>query len=137
MRTKNKIGFLDTILARLAENNLLSCAWDKCNIMVMTWMPNSIEGDISQSIPLMDASHDIWVELRDHYHQANVFWIFDLQEYIFSLSLRQWDQPTNKYYTMLKKLWQELENFQPLITYSCMAKSACNLLPTIKQYKKN
>ncbi|XP_073219786.1 uncharacterized protein [Cicer arietinum] len=67
------------------------------------------------------------------YHQGDVFRISDLQEEIYSL--RQGDSSITSYYTKLKQLWQELENFRPLPSCSCNVKCSCALIPKIREYR--
>lgn len=80
LRLKNKLGFLDGSLPRPSETDRLSLAWDCCNKMVMSWLTNDNDNDISQSILWMDITHEIWTDLHDRYHQGNVFHISDLEE---------------------------------------------------------
>lgn len=60
----------------------------------------------------MDTATDIWNELRDQFYQGDVFRISDLQEEIYNL--KQGYSSISSYYTKLKKLWQELDNFRPI-----------------------
>lgn len=134
LRSKNKIGFLDGTLLRPDESNPLSLAWDRCNTMVMAWITNSVEPDIAQSILWMDTASEIWMELRDRYHQGDIFRISDIQEQLFNL--KQGDLTITQFFTNLKKLWQELDNFRPIPTCTCAIKCSCTLLPTIKSYRE-
>lgn len=106
LRLKNKLGFLDGSLPRPSKTDRLSLVWDCFNKMVTSWLTNSIDNDISQSILWMDITHEIWINLHDHYHQGNVFHISDLEEELFTL--KQGDQMITQCHTNLKKLWQEL-----------------------------
>lgn len=134
LRSKNKIGFLDGTLLRPDESNPLTLAWDRCNTMVMAWITNSVEPDIAQSILWMDTASEIWTELRDRYHQGDIFRISDIQEQLFNL--KQGDLTITQFFTNLKKLWQELDNFRPVPTCTCAIKCSCTLLPTIKSYRE-
>ncbi|XP_004489744.1 uncharacterized protein [Cicer arietinum] len=69
--SKNKPGFvLDTISCPKDTYRLLM-VWDQCNTIVMSWITNSLEPDIAQSIMWMDSAADIWHELNDRYHQGD------------------------------------------------------------------
>lgn len=83
--SKNKLGLIDGSLTRLItfDNNQID--WDHCNIMVMLWITNYIEQEISESILWMNMMLEIWGELRKRYHQGDIFRISDLQEEIYSL----------------------------------------------------
>lgn len=47
IRSKNKLEFYDGTLIYLDELNRPSIVLDRCNTMVMTWIMNSIEGEIA------------------------------------------------------------------------------------------
>ena len=80
--------------------------------------------------PLFFDSAKIWNELKNHYTKVTFFRI-DLQEKIYML--KHGDQSINVYYTKLKKLWQEQENFRLLPTYTCNnIKCSSELFPKIK-----
>ncbi|XP_073223424.1 uncharacterized protein [Cicer arietinum] len=81
----------------------------------------------------MESVSEIWVELLERYHQGDVFWIFDLQEEIYSL--RQGDSSITSYYTKLKQLWQKLQIFCPLPSCSCNVKHSCALISKICEYR--
>ncbi|XP_073219713.1 uncharacterized protein [Cicer arietinum] len=135
LRSKNKSGFVLGTIYRPKDTDRLSMAWDRCNTMVMSWITNSLEPNIAQSIMWMDSAAEIWHELNDRYHQGDIFRISDLQEEIYGL--RQGDSSITIYFTNLKKLWQELENFFPLPSCSCTPTCSCNLLPKIREYREN
>lgn len=119
-------------LPRPPETDRLALVWDCCNTIVMSWVTNFIENDISKSILWMDATHEIWTDLCGRYNQGDLFRVSDLQEELFTL--KQGDQTITQYYTNLKKLWQELDNVWPFPTCSCNPKCSCGLLPTFKFY---
>lgn len=73
LRSKNKLGFLDQTLTCHVDTCRPTIAWDKCSTMVIAWVTNSIYNDIALSIIWMDTTHEIWVELKDWYHQGDVF----------------------------------------------------------------
>ncbi|XP_073223517.1 uncharacterized protein [Cicer arietinum] len=165
LRSKNKLGFVNGSLPRPSDLDRLSMAWDHCNTMLMSWMKNSLEPDIAQSVMWMDSVAEIWSELRERYHHGDnslepdiaqsvmwmdsvaeiwselreryhhgdVFRISDFQEEIYGL--RQGDTSITSYYTRLKKLWQELENFRPLPSCTCAIKCSCALIPKIREYR--
>ncbi|GAU42269.1 hypothetical protein TSUD_81770 [Trifolium subterraneum] len=52
-------------LPRPPDEDRDSIAWDRCNTMVMSWLSNSVEPEISQSILWMDTATEIWKELKE------------------------------------------------------------------------
>lgn len=77
--------------------------------MIMSWLRNFVDPEISQSILWMDSAAGIWQDLKECFYQGDVFRISDIQEEIFTL--KQGDNTISTYYTKIKKLWPELDNF--------------------------
>lgn len=132
IRSKNKLGFL---LIHPASSDRTTLTPDRCNMMVMAWITNSIELVITESVMWMETVHEICQELQHHYHKGGIFRVSDLQEEIFTL--RKGHSSITQFFTTLKKLWQELENFRPIHWCLCTIKCSCTLLPAIKQYREN
>ncbi|XP_058783548.1 uncharacterized protein LOC131658251 [Vicia villosa] len=135
LMSKNKLRFIDGTLILPAATNPNFVLWNRCNNMVMAWITNSIDKDISESVLWIDSAKEIWDELHERYHQGDIFRISDLQEEIYAQ--KQGDQSITQYFTTLKKLWQEFDNFRPLPSCQCEPVCHCNLLPTIKTYRDN
>ncbi|XP_058728529.1 uncharacterized protein LOC131600377 isoform X2 [Vicia villosa] len=83
--SKNKLHFINGVLPRPADLDFNSIAWDRCNTMIMSWIKNSNEPEIAQSILWMDNAADMWNELKERFYQGDVFRISDLQEEICTL----------------------------------------------------
>ncbi|XP_050914976.1 uncharacterized protein LOC127129915 [Lathyrus oleraceus] len=101
--------------------------------MVMAWITYLIEPEIAKSVLWMETTHEVWQDLHDRYHQGDIFRIYGLQEQIFSL--KQGDSTITQYFTSLKQLWQELENFRLIPTCVCPIKCSCTLIQSIKYYR--
>ncbi|KAK2437637.1 putative mitochondrial protein [Trifolium repens] len=131
LRSKNKIHFVNGSLPRPDDEDHDSIAWDRCNTMIMSWLSNSVDPEISQSILWMDSAAEIWQDLKERFYQGDVFRISDIQEEIFTL--KQGDSTISTYYTKIKKLWQELDNFPPIPISNCVAN--CEAIAKMKSYK--
>ncbi|MCH92327.1 flavonol sulfotransferase-like protein, partial [Trifolium medium] len=131
LKSKNKIKFINGSLPKPLDEDPDSLAWDRCNTMIMSWISNSVDPDISQSILWMDSAFEIWEDLKERFYQGDVFRISDIQEEIYSL--RQGDSTISAYYTKLKRLWQELDNFRPIPESSCV--NNCAAILKMKSYK--
>jgi hypothetical protein len=97
----------------------------------MSWLTNSVEPEIAQSVLWMDSASDIWKDLKDRFYQGDVFRISDIQEEI--CTLKQGDSSISSYYTKLKKLWQELDNFRPIPSCDCVP--TCQAVDKIRSYR--
>lgn len=104
LRSKNKLHFINGALLRPPDEDRDSIAWDRCNTMIMPWLNNSVESEISQSILWMETTSGIWKELKDRFYHGDVLRISEFQEEIFTIM--QGDCSISSYYTKLKMLWQ-------------------------------
>ncbi|MCH90903.1 flavonol sulfotransferase-like protein [Trifolium medium] len=131
LRSKHKLHFINGALPRPMDDDRDSIAWDRCNTMIMSWLSNSVDPEISQSILWMDTAAEIWKGLKDRFYQGDVFRISDIQEEIYTL--RQGECTISTYYTKMKKLWQELHNFRPIPESSCLEN--CKAIEKMREYK--
>ncbi|KAJ9176679.1 hypothetical protein P3X46_011965 [Hevea brasiliensis] len=103
--------------------------------MVLSWITHSLSHSIAQSILWIDTTVEVWKDLQDRFSQGDIFYIFDLQEEIYAF--KQGDVSVIDYFTQLKILWDELENFRPIPQCSCPTHYSCGALTTVKTYRHN
>ena len=82
----------------------------------------------------MENASDSWNTLKKHYYQGDVFRISDLQEEIYLL--KQGDANITTYFTKLKGLIQELDNFRPIPSCTCAIVCSCELIPIVKSHRE-
>ena len=80
----------------------------------------------------MENALDIWNTLKKRYYQGDVFRISDLQEEIYLL--KQGDANITTYFTKLKGLIQELDNFHLIPSRTCAVVCSYELIPIVKSY---
>ncbi|XP_058732749.1 uncharacterized protein LOC131604318 [Vicia villosa] len=131
LRSKSKLHFINGVLPRPSDLDPNSIAWDRCNTMIMSWIKNVVEDEIAKSILWMENAADMWNELKERFYQGDVFRISDIQEEI--CTLKQGDASVSSYYTKLKILWQELDNFRPIPEFEC--DTTCLAINKIRAYK--
>jgi len=112
LSAKNKLGFIDGSLTKPAMDASEFSAWNRCNNMVLSWILNSVSQEIASSIIYIESAQEMWQDIKDHFSQSNGPRIFQLQKAISVLS--QNNQSVSSYYTSLKGLWDELNNYRPL-----------------------
>ncbi|XP_075101903.1 uncharacterized protein LOC142177327 [Nicotiana tabacum] len=74
--------------------------------MVTSWILNSLEKDIVDSVEYVNDSVELWKELEDRYDQTNGTKLYQIQKEINDLSQGVLD--ITGYYIKMKKLWKEL-----------------------------
>ncbi|XP_070664685.1 uncharacterized protein [Malus domestica] len=128
LSAKNKLGFVDgTVTQPFAETKPDDHApWKRCNDMIVAWIINSIDSNISDNILYMTSAHAIWDELQERYFQSSAPRIFQLQRDISFLSQDQLFVAI--YYTKLKSLWDELSSYSDSSSCTCGAQNEKNRL---------
>ena len=76
----------------------------------------------------------LWKDLRERYYQWGVFQIIDLQKMLFAI--KQGDMTIYSYYSKLKPVWEELENFWPILGCPYSTPYTCEL-GVVREYKLN
>ncbi|XP_068339019.1 uncharacterized protein [Pyrus communis] len=125
---KNKIGFINGKVNMPSETKQPDAyaAWQRCNNMLLAWIINSIESDISDSILYLKTAYEVWEDLRERFSQSNAPRIFQLQREITSLT--QGQHYVAVYYTKLKGLWDELASYSSSTICTCGAQHETNRL---------
>ncbi|XP_075512742.1 uncharacterized protein LOC142548320 [Primulina tabacum] len=117
LTAKNKLGFVDNSIQRPHLDDLLYGAWLRCNSMVISWILNSVAKEIADSLMYIPTAYEIWIDLRDRFHQSNALRIFQIKKLLSGLHQGSMDVTT--YYTRLRTLWDELKDFQPVSVCNC------------------
>jgi len=93
--------------------------------MVVSWLVYFVSITIRQSIVWMDITLDIWNDLKSRYSQGDLSRIFNLQ--LGVASLNQGELSLTDYFTKLRIIWDELENFRPNLLCICHKKCSCSV----------
>ena len=111
LNAKNKLGFVNgTIKAPSEETHLDDYAtWSRCNDMVHSWIVNSLNPKISDSVIYYTIAHEVWEDLRERFSQSNAPRIFEIQREI--AYHRQEQISISIYYTKFKSLWDERASY--------------------------
>lgn len=95
-------------------------AWNCCNMLVHSWIMNSVSDSISQSIVFMENALDVWNALKERFSQGDLIRISELQQEIYNL--KQETKSVTDFFSDLKILWEELDLYLPLPTCTCRIK---------------
>jgi hypothetical protein len=120
LTAKNKVGFVNGLIEQPKDESLPAYnAWVRCNTMVISWLLNSLSKEIASSVIYANTAREIWEDLKERFAQGNGPRIFEIQKSISTLSQDQ--SSVSNYYTRLKSLWDELNNFRSIPDCSCGA----------------
>jgi len=115
LNSKNKLGFVNGSIRAPSEDNDPEehAAWSRCNDMVHSWIINTLNPEISDSVIYYSTAHEVWEDLHERFSQSNAPRIFEIQRDI--ACLRQEQLSISTYYTKLKGLWDELASYNDTV----------------------
>lgn len=114
---KNKLQFVNGVLSRPPDGDLLLSAWIRCNSMVVSWIRNSISLQICSSILYLEDAREIWLDLRDRFSVCDSARVYQLRQKIMALS--QGNDNINDDFTNLRIIWDEYKDTQPVSWCVC------------------
>lgn len=102
---KNKMSFVngkcpkpDLALSTYAQ-------WERCNSMVISWLLQSVEKDIAETLLYWNTAAELWEDLRMRFSFQNCTRVFQVQKELFNLT--QENLALTSYFTKFKRLWDE------------------------------
>lgn len=116
---KLKLGFIDGKCEKPAEISSKFDQWIRVDCMVRSWILNSISKEIVDAFIYTTSARDLWIELEERYGECNGPLLYQLQREISSST--QGSLSIEKYFTKLKKLWDEIACLMPIPICSCGA----------------
>lgn len=132
--SKNKDKFIDGSFPKPAITDPLYGPWIRCNTMVLAWIHRSISDSIARSVLWIDTAAGVWNNLRIRFSQGDIFRISDIQEELYKF--RQGNLDISDFFTQLKVLWDELENYRPIPYCKCSIACTCGAIDSIKTYRQ-
>ncbi|CAL2225396.1 unnamed protein product [Prunus armeniaca] len=128
LNAKNKLGFVDGTLKKPSSESTPDehAVWMRCNDMVFSWIVNTLDPEISDSVIYCTTAREIWEDLRERFSQSNAPRIFQLQRETSYLTQDQLSVAA--YYTKLKGLWDELASYTDSSTCTCATHGDLNKL---------
>ncbi|KAH0708971.1 hypothetical protein KY290_012498 [Solanum tuberosum] len=126
---KNKVGFINGEVQKLAVNSSTFAQWERCDDMVTSWILNSLLKDLVDSLQYVNNAKELWEELQDRYDQTNGAKLYQLQREINDLA--QGNMDITGYYPMLRRLWEDFNTLDPNTQCTCL----CNCGGKTKMHK--
>ncbi|PKI44169.1 hypothetical protein CRG98_035462 [Punica granatum] len=90
-----------------------------CNSLILAWIFNGLEKELQPSAAYATKANMLWDDLKERYSQGNETRIYQLMSDI--CMYRQGRKTIQKYYSGIKTLWDELENYLESSGCSCEA----------------
>ncbi|XP_047320294.1 uncharacterized protein LOC124924279 [Impatiens glandulifera] len=122
LEAKSKLGFIDGSLVVPKEADDFD-RWRKVDCLVRSWILNTISEEIKTNYSSTTTARDLWIDIKERYQESNGPQAFHLQKVISNL--RQGTLSIEKYYSKIKKLWDELLVLEPLPCCDCDPRTLC------------
>ncbi|PKI69317.1 hypothetical protein CRG98_010318 [Punica granatum] len=119
LNAKNKVGFLDGTITQPEVTSENYGAWRACNAMVIGWVFNLLDLSLQASVAYAQSAWVVWEDLRQRFLQRNATRVQQIKAKLSNL--RQEGQTVPKYYTELKVLWDELDDYSVVQRCTCAA----------------
>ncbi|KAL0430299.1 UNVERIFIED_CONTAM: hypothetical protein Sradi_0655900 [Sesamum radiatum] len=119
LSTKLKLGFIDGSFPRPAFGSENFQQWRRVDLMVTSWIWNSMSKDIVEAFMFCASSRELWVAIQMRYGRSNGPKVYQLQREISTMS--QQDLDLTAYLTKVTKLWNELDCLAPSPRCTCGA----------------
>ena len=93
--------------------------WESCNNMVASWIFNTLEKTLHNSVTFVEDAKGMWDELKQRFSQGNAPRIHQIKSEL-SL-LRQEGRSVTDYFMYLKTLWDKLAEYSVVLKCTCAA----------------
>jgi len=124
LSARHKIAFIDGSCECPAATTPQYSLWQRNNAMVLSWLLNSLNDNVRNSVLYFDTAKALWDDLEGRFGQSNKARLFQVQKDIVCLS--QGDLDIVSYYTKAKQLWDEAGAVSNIPRCTC-AKCECGV----------
>jgi len=108
---KGKDDYLTGVITKPATSDAEYRKWKIENNIVMSWLLNSMDNDVSENFLLYDTAKEIWDAARETFSTTNnTAELFAVEGFLHDL--RQGEDSVTQYYTKLSRLWQQVDLFE-------------------------
>ncbi|XP_021738412.1 uncharacterized protein LOC110704911 [Chenopodium quinoa] len=121
---RNKLQFVDGTLPSPVVDSPDYQKWLRNDYMVMSWLLNSIDKNLTESFMFVNSSSDLWKEIAERFGQSNAPQLFELHRILGSMN--QNNDSIAEYYGRLKSIWDQLQILEGFPDCSCGAMKLCS-----------
>ncbi|PKI42793.1 uncharacterized protein LOC116206262 [Punica granatum] len=119
LTARGKLGFVEGKVPKPPAGDPNLKRLEMCNSLVLAWVFNGMEKELQPSAAYATEAKALWDDLKERYSQGNEMRIYQLKSDINLY--RQEGKTVQRYYSGIKTLWNELENYLESLGCSCDA----------------
>jgi hypothetical protein len=124
LRARKKFGFVDGTIERPDEGSADLEDWWTNNSLLVSWIMNTIEPSLRSTMSHMEVAQDLWQDIKERFSVVNGPRIQQLKAEL--AECKQKGLTIVAYFGKLKKLWEEMANYEQFSVCKC-GKCTCNL----------
>ncbi|GKE14493.1 cysteine-rich receptor-like protein kinase 8 [Tanacetum coccineum] len=121
LNAKNKLKLVTSKFEEPVVTSIHRAIWERTNDMIISWILNTIDEQISNSLNFVNTACDLWKELQEHYSQLDGHRVYQLTNDL--VQLKQNNLAIEVYYHKLKGLWDEYDTLEA--PYMCVCACVC------------
>ena len=133
LSAKHKIAFIDGTSECPSSTSPLYTFWQRNDAMVLSWLMNSLNENIRNTVLYFDIAKALWDDLEGRFGQSNEARLFQVQKDIVCLT--QGDLDIVSYYTKAKQLWDESSVVSGAPMCTC-TKCECGVNGKLQSYRE-
>ncbi|XP_070042458.1 uncharacterized protein [Nicotiana tomentosiformis] len=118
LSAKKKLGFINGACQSTDLKSPDHEQWSRVNDMVISWILNALSKDIVDSVMYSKIAKELWDSLEQRFGRSNGAKLYHMQKELSGLV--QGNSDIARYFTKLKRLWDELDALNVIICYSCV-----------------
>lgn len=85
--------FVNGSSVRPSSDSPLARQWQICNDLVLSWLLNLLNKEISRSVEYSDLASEVWSELEDRYGKVDGARVLELRKELVQISQVSWIFP--------------------------------------------
>lgn len=133
LRARKKFGFVDGTIDKPNEDSVDLEDWWTNNSLLVSWIMNTIEPSLRSTMSHMEVAKDLWEDIKEQFSVVNGPRIQQLKAEL--VECKQRGRTIVTYYGKLKKLWEELANYDHIPSCKC-GLCKCNLSSALEKKRE-
>ncbi|VFQ95039.1 unnamed protein product [Cuscuta campestris] len=135
LRAKRKFGFVDGSIPLPEDDEEKAEEWWIVNAMLVSWIFNTIDGSLRNSITQVEEAAQLWNDIRERFSVANGPCVNQLKKEL--ANCRQNGQPIASYFGRMKSIWDELGSIEKLPVCAKCRACKCGTIKMIETQKED
>ena len=124
LRVKKKFGFVDGTVTKPEEDADDYEDWLSAKSMVTLWILNTVDPKVRRTLASKEDPRELWTEIKDRFSEGNGPRIQEIKAEL--AHCRQGNFSVIEYYGKLQMLWEDMANYDKVVTCKC-GRCSCNI----------